>query len=53
MIIGIYKNGNYTVLLFSDGTKVRYNNYESLIPAFAESHDIHISQKCDGGCEFC
>lgn len=52
-MIGMYRNGNYLVAIFRDGTKMRFNNEESLIPAFAESHDIHITNKCDGGCKFC
>ena len=48
-----YINGNYNVLLFEDGTKVRYNDLDNLTPAFAESCDVCISAKCDGGCAFC
>lgn len=48
-----YKNGNYDVLLFEDGTKIRMNNLDNLTPAFAESMDIHITSKCDNACNFC
>lgn len=49
-----YKNGNYTVHFnLDDGTKIRENELDNLIPAFAENCDVTISTKCDGGCDFC
>lgn len=49
-----YKNGNYSVLLDPDnGTKIRYNNKDELIPEFPESMDLCISKKCLQGCQFC
>lgn len=47
-IIANYDNGNYRVTLFNDGTKIRYNQLDNLTPAFAESMDINITNKCDG-----
>lgn len=52
-VLASYKNGNYNVVLFEDGTKVRYNKLDNLVPDFAESIDCNITYKCDGGCEFC
>lgn len=52
-IIGRYKNGNYSVALFSDGTKIRENDLDFFEPAFAENCDVKITDKCDGGCAFC
>lgn len=52
-ILSRYKNGNYTVTLLSDGTKIRENDLDNLTPAFPENMDVNISNKCDGGCEFC
>lgn len=52
-VLSFYKNGNYDVLLFSDGTKVRKTKYDKFIPNFPESIDVNISNKCDGGCNFC
>ena len=52
-LIDKYKNGNYNVLIFSDGTKVRHTEDEEFIPEFPENIDICISHKCDGGCKFC
>lgn len=48
-----YKNGNYTVTIFDNGTKIRANNLDNLTPEFAESIDINISTKCDGHCDWC
>lgn len=52
-VLASYKNGNYNVVLFEDGTKVRYNKLDNLVPDFAESIDCNITYRCDGGCEFC
>lgn len=52
-ILTRYKNGNYNVVLLTDGTKIRYNDLDNLTPAFAESIDCTITEKCDGGCEYC
>lgn len=47
--IASYKNGNYNVLLLEDGTKIRYNNEDELIPEFYENIDLCISKKCTLG----
>lgn len=52
-LLGRYKNGNYVCSIFSDGTKERITNEDEFIPAFAENCDCKITDKCDGGCEFC
>lgn len=52
-LIGKYVNGNYKVMLFEDGTKVRYNDLDNLTPAFAESMDVKLTDKCSVGCPFC
>ena len=51
--LGKYQNGNYTVTIFSDGTKVRETSEDKFIPSFAENVDINLTNKCDGGCKFC
>ena len=51
--IGMYKNGNYDVIIFDDGTKIRQNNLDYLEPEFPESIDIKITNKCDMGCCMC
>jgi hypothetical protein len=52
-LIGRYKNGNYMVTIFNDGTKVRETEEDNFLPAFAENCDCKITDKCDGGCAFC
>lgn len=52
-LLGIYRNGNYTVKVLSDGTKIRETSENEFIPTFAENCDCKITDKCDGGCPFC
>ncbi len=52
-IIGGYVNGNSVVKLYSDGTKVRSTSDDEFKPIFAESMDLTITEKCDGGCPYC
>lgn len=52
-LIGSYKNGNYSVRLFSDGTKERVTKENTFIPEFAENCDVKITDKCDGNCPWC
>ena len=51
--LGVYKNGNYRVIIMDDGTKIRETNEDEFIPSFAENCDVKITDKCDGGCPFC
>ena len=52
-ILGAYNNGNYTVVIFEDGTKIRANKEDKLVARFPESIDMKISDKCDRGCPMC
>ena len=52
-LLGAYKNGNYKVYMFDDGTKIRANKLSSLRPVFPESIDMKISNRCDMGCPMC
>ncbi len=52
-LIGIYKNGNYNVQIYDDGTKIRENDLDNLTPDFAESCDVKLTDKCSQGCKFC
>jgi len=52
-LIGQYKNGNYTVSIYDDGTKIRENDLDFFEPAFPESMDIKITNACDMMCPFC
>ncbi len=47
-----YNNGNTTVTIYDDGTKVR--EYEDIpIIQFPESLDVKITNYCDAGCKYC
>lgn len=49
-----YQNGNVTVIIdLKDGTKIRETQDDEFYPDFAESVDVHISDCCNNGCEFC
>lgn len=49
-----YRNGNYNVLIFDDGTKVRQTNESVWKPDFAENIDIKLTNKCTGtNCVYC
>ena len=48
-----YQNGNETVYLFDDGTKIRETEDDEFCPDFPENCDVTISTKCNNGCEFC
>ena len=52
-IISEYQNGNYKVVIFDDGTKIRMNKLDSLVPDFPESMDCKISNYCPFGCPQC
>lgn len=47
-----YRNGNYLVNLFEDGTKERLFN-DPPSPLFPESIDLKITNKCELNCPFC
>ena len=47
-LLAKYQNGNYTVKLYDDGTKIRYNDLDNLTPEFAESMDVTITTVCSG-----
>lgn len=46
-IIGGYTNGNYNVVIFEDGTKIRATKYDEFIPTRLESCDCKITNFCD------
>lgn len=61
-IIGAYLNGNYSVIMLEDGTKIRSNMIEptnkqspedAFNPQFPESIDVCITKRCDVGCPIC
>lgn len=52
-VVGAYKNGNYKVKIFDNGTKIRETEDDEFIPNRLESVDMKITNKCDIGCPFC
>jgi hypothetical protein len=50
--IAKYQNGNTTVTIFNDGTKIReYENTPEIL--HPESIDVKITDYCDMGCAYC
>lgn len=47
-----YKNGNASVSIYEDGTKIRLSMLTAK-PEFPESMDIKITDYCDAGCVMC
>jgi hypothetical protein len=52
-MLGTYENGNYTVTILKDGTKIRETEEEYFIPSFSENTDCKLTDKCSVGCPFC
>lgn len=52
-LLARYKNGNYTVTIFDDGTKIRENDLDFFEADYPESMDCKISNNCPYGCRFC
>lgn len=52
-MIRTYQNGNYSVIIFDDGTKVRHTEDNDFIPSYSECCDVKITDKCSQGCPFC
>lgn len=48
-----YQNGNYTVTIFDDGTKIRENDLDFFDADFPESMDCKITNRCPMGCPMC
>src|SRR5574344_1547789 len=55
-MLGQYKNGNYIVTIYDNGTKIRETIdplATAFIPEFAENIDLKITDRCDIGCAYC
>jgi len=54
-LINRYKNGNYSVFLFDNGTKIRVlpDSEDTFKPSFPENIDLKITNKCTVGCPYC
>lgn len=54
--LNTYTNGNHTVTIYSDGTKIKETidpNADHFTYDFPENFDIKITDQCDGGCRYC
>ena len=52
-LLARYKNGNVSVTRWDDGTTVRRTEDDEFRPIFVENVDCKITDRCDGGCQFC
>lgn len=52
-LLGTYQNGNYTVTIYDDGTKIRENDLDTFDAAFPECMDVKITNQCDLNCAYC
>lgn len=51
--LATYKNGNYTVRLYTDGTKIKSTPDDDFAAAFPDSIDLKITDYCDMRCPMC
>lgn len=52
-LLGTYQNGNYTVTIYDDGTKIRESDLDTFDAAFPECMDVKITNQCDLNCAYC
>ena len=52
-LLGAYKNGNYNVTIFDNGTKIRETKEDKFVSKFPECIDIKITNYCDRNCPYC
>ena len=52
-LLGEYQNGNYTVSIYNDGTKIRETEEDNFVPDFPECMDVKITNQCDMACPYC
>jgi hypothetical protein len=52
-LLNEYTNGNYTVKIFNDGTKIRETQDSQFLAAFPENIDVKITNACNMGCPQC
>lgn len=52
-LLAKYKNGNYNVEIYSDGTKVRWSDDDFFNADFPDSMDMKITNYCDMACPMC
>lgn len=51
--IGEYRNGNYNVAIYNDGTKIRETFEDEFVADFPECMDVKITNYCDMNCPYC
>lgn len=52
-LLAVYQNGNYTVKLYSDGTKIKSTHSDNFMAEFPDSMDLKITDYCDMNCPMC
>ena len=53
-LLNKYLNGNVTVSIYDDGTKIQeWSDEEKANPIYPNSMDIKITDYCDAGCKWC
>lgn len=52
-LLARYKNGNYTVRLYEDGTKIKSTLDDEFQADFPDSVDLKITDYCDVNCPMC
>ena len=52
-LLAKYINGNYTVKLYQDGTKVKQTKFDEFIAQFPDSMDLKITNYCNLNCPMC
>ena len=52
-LLAKYKNGNYSVRLYDDGTKIKSTLYDDFVADFPDSIDLKITDYCDVNCPMC
>lgn len=52
-LLSTYKNGNYDVYLYSDGTKIKRTKADEFDAEFPDSVDLKITDCCDMNCPMC
>ena len=52
-LLSKYNNGNYTVEIYDDGTKIRETEDSEFNASFPENIDIKITNYCKNNCDFC
>lgn len=52
-ILAAYRNGNYRVTLFADGTKIKRTEEDEFRAEFPDSIDLKITDYCENDCPMC